>query len=208
MPQNKKNKAKKIESNISKALPYILILCGFIGIIASFILTYDKIQVLRDPGYSPPCNINPVLSCGSVMKTEQASLLGVPNTIFGLMGFTALVTFGFLQLSGAKFKKWIWQSAQFISTVGVVFMQYLFFQGVYRINAICPWCFVTWMITIPIFVYITAYNMENKIIPLPSWAKGLYKFIPKNYLNILFAWYAAILLILLQHFWYYWQTIL
>ena len=180
MSKNKKTKAEVSESKIAKALPYVLIFCGIVGLVASFVLTYDKIQVLKDPGYSPPCNINPVLSCGSVMKTEQASLFGVPNTIFGLMGFTALITFGFLQISGAKFKKWIWQSAQLISTFGVIFMHYLFIQGVFRINAICPWCFVTWMITIPIFVFITAYNLENKLVPLPSWAKRLYEFIPKN----------------------------
>ncbi len=55
------------------------------------------------------------------MKTEQASLFGIPNTIFGIMGFTALATFGTLMLSGAKFKKWIWQIAQLAATVGVIF---------------------------------------------------------------------------------------
>lgn len=203
-----KIKDKLTTSKINKYIPYVLIICGIIGLLASFILTYDKIQVLKDPGYNPPCNINPVLSCGSVMKTEQASLFGVPNTIFGLMGFSALVTFGFLMLSGAKFSKWIWQSAQFISTLGVIFMHYLFFQGVYRINAICPWCFVTWMITIPIFIFITAYNLENNNLPLPKSLNGIANFIKNNYLNILLAWYTVIFLILLYEFWYYWQTLI
>ncbi len=203
-----KIKEKLATSKINKYIPYVLIICGIIGLLASFILTYDKIQVLKDPGYNPPCNINPVLSCGSVMKTEQASILGVPNSIFGIMGFTALVTFGFLMLSGAKFSKWIWQSAQFISLVGVIFMHYLFFQGVYRINAICPWCFVTWMITIPIFVFITAYNIENNNLPLPKSMNGVAKFIKNNYINILLAWYTVIFLILLNEFWYYWQTLI
>jgi uncharacterized membrane protein len=203
-----KIKDKMTSTKINKYIPYVLIICGIIGLIASFVLTYDKIQVLKDPGYNPPCNINPVLSCGSVMKTEQASLLGVPNTIFGLMGFTALITFGFLLLSGAKFSKWIWQSAQFISMLGVIFMHYLFFQGVYRINAICPWCFATWMITIPIFIFITAYNLENNNLPLPKSVNGIASFIKSNYLNILLAWYTVIFLILLNEFWYYWQTLI
>ena len=197
------------KSSLTRFIPYVLIICGIIGLLASFTLTYDKIQVLKNPGYNPPCNINPVLSCGSVMKTEQASLLGVPNTIFGLMGFTALTTFGFLMLSGAQFKKWIWQIAQVVSLIGVIFMHYLFFQGVYRINAICPWCFVTWMVTIPIFIYITAYNIENKYITLPSgFIDKAGRFFTKNYINILLSWYTIILLILLSHFWYYWQTLI
>ncbi len=204
-------KIKEAKSNVSKigkVLPYILIVCGVLGLLAAFTLTYDKIHVLQNPNYDPPCNINPVLSCGSVMKTEQASLLGVPNTIFGIMGFTSLITFGALMLSGAKFKKWIWQTAQAASTLGVVFMHYLFFQGVYRINAICPWCFVTWMVTIPIFVFITSYNLEQNYLPLPKWATGLPTWIQKNYLNVLIGWYTVIFLILLQHFWYYWQTLI
>src|SRR5690606_27911379 len=142
---------------------------GVVGILASFALTYDKIQVLKlGDAYEPSCNINPILSCGSIMQAEQASLLGVPNTIFGLIAFTALVTFGFVLASGATVKKWIWQQAQLASTLGVVFMHYLFFQGVYRINAICPWCFAVWMITIPIFWYITLYNLQQKNVSLPK----------------------------------------
>lgn len=192
----------------NKITPFVLIICGSLGLLASFILTYDKIQVLKNPLYDPPCNINPVLSCGSVMKTEQASLLGVPNTIFGIMGFTALITFGVLLLASSGAKKWVWQAAQGAATLGVVFMHYLFFQGVYRINAICPWCFVTWMVTIPVFVYITVYNLEQNNIPL---SKGMMKvsiWIQNNYINILISWYVVIFLILLQHFWYYWQTLI
>lgn len=74
-------KIRKSDLTLNKVLPFILIAAGIIGIIASFVLTYDKIHVLTDKGYEPSCNINPILSCGSVMKTEQASLLGVPNTV-------------------------------------------------------------------------------------------------------------------------------
>lgn len=183
----------------------MIIVTGIIGLMASFALTYDKIQVIQNPGYDPSCNINPIFSCGSVMKTEQASLLGVPNTIFGLMAFTALVTFGVLLASGAKAKKWVWVGAQIGATLGLIFMHYLFFQGVYRINAICPWCFTVWMITIPTFWYVTLYNVQNKIIRLP---KSMADFMIKHHGDILIVWYLIIFGILLQHFWYYWSTLI
>lgn len=194
--------------NINKFLPYVLVFCAALGLLASFVLTYDKIQVLKNPLYDPPCNINPVLSCGSVMKTEQASLLGVPNTIFGIMGFTALITFGVLILASTGIKKWVWQVAQVAATTGVLFMHYLFFQGVFRINAICPWCFVTWMVTIPIFVYVTAFNLQENNLPVPKRLHKIATWIQRNYGNILISWYVIIFLILLNHFWYYWQTLL
>lgn len=191
--------------SLSAALPYLLIAAGIIGVLASFALTYDKIQVLQNPDYSPPCNINPVLSCGSVMKTEQASFLGVPNTIFGLMAFTALTTFGFLLAAGARLQRWIWQAAQAAATLGVIFMHYLFFQAVYRINAICPWCFVVWMITIPVFWYITIYNLREGHLRLPP---KLSHFIQNHHAHILLVWYTVIFLIIIERFWYYWTTLI
>lgn len=193
---------------LQRTLPYILIVAGVIGLAASFALTYDKIQVLKNPGYDPACNINPIFSCGSVMKTEQASLLGVPNTVFGLVAFTALLTLGFLLAAGAKLQRQLWIAAQLIATTGLIFMHYLFFQGVYRINAICPWCFVVWMITIPIFWYITLYNLREGHIKLPKSLRPLGTVLQVNHGNILIIWYLTIFGILLTHFWYYWKTLL
>lgn len=198
----------KDKLTLPHVLPYILIAAGIIGCIASFVLTYDKIHVLQDPSYSPGCNINPILSCGSVMKTEQASLFGVPNTVFGLVAYSMLLTFGVLLVGGAKVKKWVWLGAQLAAVVGVIFMHYLFFQGVYRINAICPWCFVVWMITIPTFWYITLYNLREKNIKLPATLEPISTFVQKHHGDVLVVWYLVIFGILLEHFWYYWSTLL
>ncbi len=189
-------------------LPYIFIIAGIIGCLASFALTYDKIHILQDPQYQPNCNLNPILSCGSVMKTEQASLFGVPNTIFGLIAFSVLFTFGVLLAGGATVKRWVWRGAQLAATMGIVFMHYLFFQGVFRIHAICPWCFVVWMITIPVFWYTTLYNLRERNLVLPTILRPLGKFAERHHGNILIVWYLIILGILLVRFWYYWSTLL
>ena len=201
-------KITKDELTLPNVLPYILIVTGIVGCIASFILTSDKIHILQDPNFSPSCNINPILSCGSVMKTVQSNLLGVPNTIFGLIAYSMLLTFGILLAGGAKVKRWVWVCAQLAATVGVIFMHYLFFQGVFIIGAVCPWCFVVWMITIPIFWYITLYNLRVQNIKLTKRFKKLSVYLQKHHGDILMAWYVIILGILLQHFWYYWSTLI
>jgi uncharacterized membrane protein len=142
------------------------------------------------------------------MKTEQASLLGVPNTLFGLVAFSALTTLGFLLATGAKLQRRLWVAAELAATAGVLFMHYLFFQGVYRINAICPLCFAVWMITIPVFWYITLFNLREHNIRLPKSLVPIGDFAQKNHGNILLVWYLAIFGILLQHFWYYWSTLI
>lgn len=201
-------KKQKNELAFNKILPYIFMFSGVVGVISSFALTYDKIQILLNKSYDPPCNINPILSCKSIMETPQSEIFGVPNTVLGLMAFSALFTFGFLLAGGAKVKKWVWISAQIAAGAGVLFMHYLFFQGVFRINAICPWCFAIWMITIPTFWYITLYNLRERNIKLPVSLSGLSAFAQKHHGDILVVWYGVIFFILLQHFWYYWSTLL
>ena len=112
---------------LDRILPYILIVASIVGLTASFALTYDKIHVIEDPQYQAGCNINPILSCGSVMKTEQSMLFGVPNTIFGLVAFAMLGVAGVLLASGTQFKRWIWHSLWAGAALGMVFMHYLFF---------------------------------------------------------------------------------
>lgn len=201
-------KNKYWNRTLAQTLPYILILCGLLGLAASFLLTHDKLKVLQDPAYDPFCNINPIFSCGSVMKTEQASLFGVPNTLFGIAAFSALTTLGFMLAAGARLKRWMWVGIQIAATVGVVFMHYLFFQGVYRINALCPWCLVVWMITIPCFWYITLYNLRENHIRLPLKFKKYGSWMQINHGNILILWYMIIFGIILERFWFYWSTLL
>jgi uncharacterized membrane protein len=177
---------------------------GIVGMIASFVLTYDKIHILKDASYDPGCNINPILSCGSVMKTEQASIFGVPNSVFGLIAFTMLLTIGITLLAGATFKKQLWLAVQIAATAGLVFMIYLFFQGVYRINAICPWCFAVWMVTIPVFWYTTLYNLYEKNIRLPV---AMRNFLLRNHGNILIMFYLVLFGLITHRFWYYWSTL-
>jgi uncharacterized membrane protein len=144
------------------------------------------------------------------MKTDQANLFGVPNTVFGLVSFGMLFMFSLALLAGATFKRWLWVGAQFMATAGIIFMHYLFFEAVWRIHAICPWCFGVWMITIPIFFGITIYNIREDNLGLSRFklTARVARFIGKYSIDLLVLWYIAILAILLIKFWYYWSTLL
>lgn len=54
---------------------------GLIGLVASAVLLIERIRLAEDSSYVPTCSINPVLSCGNVMESAQASLLGFPNPV-------------------------------------------------------------------------------------------------------------------------------
>src|SRR5688572_30515546 len=178
-----------------RMLPYILLLGGVIGLIASFALTYDTLQVLKDPSYTPACSINPIISCGSVMRTESATIVaGVPNSLFGIAAFSGLCAFAAMLLAGAQVKPWLWRCANAVALLGVIAMHYLFYQAVFVIGSICPWCFAVWMVTIPVFWGITVTNIRAGYYDRPTWpwfAIAL-KIIQRNAAIILAAWYVSI----------------
>jgi len=143
---------------------WILVVGGIIGIFASIELIIQKIAVLSDPDFVPNCDINPILSCGSVISTEQASLFGFPNPVLGVMGFTIVIMFGALLFIGVELPRLMWLGLNFGALAGMVFVIWLVSQSLYAIGALCPWCMVVWAVTIPIFWQVTTDNLaSNKL---------------------------------------------
>jgi len=193
---------------LKRTLPYIFLIAGMIGVIASFALTYDKIQVLKNPSYHPPCNISPILSCGSVMKTQQASILGVPNTIFGLVAFSMLTTLGVVLLSGAKLGRRLWLAINIGALACFLFFVYLYFQAVFRIHAICPYCFAVWLIVPPVLWYTTLHNLREGNMKARFIKPQVKRWIARHHGDILLGYYLVFVAILLNRFWYYWKTLI
>lgn len=140
---------------------WILVIGGIIGIFASIELIVQKIAVLSNPDFVPNCDINPVLSCGSVINTDQASLFGFPNPVLGVIGFTIVIMFGALLFTGVDLPKPMWLGLNLGALAGMFFVIWLVGQSLYVIGALCPWCMVVWSITIPIFWQVTTDNLAN-----------------------------------------------
>jgi uncharacterized membrane protein len=193
---------------LSRALPWLLILIGVIGLFCSFILTVNKMQSLRDPSFHAICDLNPVLSCGGAMSSDQATALGFENTFIGLAGFAAIVTTGVVLLAGARFKRWYWLGLQAGLTFGVLFVHWLIYASLYRIGSLCPFCMVTWVIVITGLWYVTLYNVQEKHIALKGKLLGAANFARKHHLDILILWFLVIIMLILNKFWYYYGPLL
>ena len=85
-----------------------VLIAGVIGLIASATLTVEKIEILLNPSYVPSCNLNPIVSCGSVMTTPQASALGFPNSLIGIGAFTVVTVTGVLAVAKVRLPQWYW----------------------------------------------------------------------------------------------------
>jgi uncharacterized membrane protein len=197
-----------IKPTPSPIYAWFLTIAGAIGLIASFVITLEKLRLLQNPSYVPSCSINPVISCGSVMKTAQAAVFGFPNSWIGLVGFTAVIVVGVSLLAGATFKAWYWRIFTLGTLFGVAFIHWLFSQSVYVINALCPWCMVVWSVTIPIFWFTLLLTLKGGYWPLPKFLKTSFKFAYDYKFLILACWYLLIVGLILQHFWYYFKTVI
>lgn len=189
---------------LPNVLPYILIIVGVVGYVCAFIIMFDKVKLADNPNYIPSCNLNPIISCGSVMQSKQAHAFGFPNPFLGLGGFPIIATVGAAMLAGAKFKRWFWLSVNAGLLFAVSFCHWLFFESVYRIHALCPWCMAVWTVSIAGFWYVTLYNIDQGNIRLPAGkTKRFYGWIRRHHLDILIAWLLVIAALILKHFWYY-----
>lgn len=144
--------------NLSTAL--ILVVGGCLGLIAAVNLIIEKVRILSDPNYAPSCDINPIVSCGSIIITPQAEAFGFPNPILGVIGFSVVITIGVLLLAKTTLPSWVWLGLNAGALLGFCFVGWLIWQSLYSIGALCPWCMVVWTVTAPIFIWVTASNLS------------------------------------------------
>ncbi|HSX47857.1 MAG TPA: vitamin K epoxide reductase family protein, partial [Patescibacteria group bacterium] len=148
-----------------------------------------------------------IVACGPVINKPQASAFGIPNPFIGLVGFATVATVGGGILAGATFKRWFWLGLEIGTLFAAGFVTWLQFETIYRIGALCPYCMVTWVVTIPIFWYTTLYNLREGNIRIPAKLKSTSKFVQKHHADILVVWFLLILTAITTHFWYYWKTL-
>jgi uncharacterized membrane protein len=181
-----------------------VLIAGVIGLLSSMTLTVEKIDILANPSYVPSCNINPILSCGSVMVTPQASALGFPNPLLGMMAFTVVVVAGVLAVAKVPLPQWFWISTTVGLLVGAVFVHWLIFQSLYRIGALCPYCMVVWVVTITLLVVVSSIVLR----PTLADSNGLVRVLYQWRWSITALWFTAVFLLIMVRFWDYWSTLL
>ncbi|MDH6434476.1 putative membrane protein [Streptomyces sp. SAI-144] len=152
----------------------LLLFTGAAGLLASWVITLDKFKLLQDPDFTPGCSLNPVVSCGSVMESDQAEAFGFPNPMLGLVAYAIVICVGTSLLAGAAFPRWYWLTFDAGCLFGVGFVSWLQFESLYRINALCLWCALAWVATIVLFWYVTSFVVRHAFLPAPGWSRSLF----------------------------------
>lgn len=147
---------------------WLLLATGIIGWLASGALVLEKLEILKDPNHVTVCDVNPWISCGQVMQTWQSSVFGFPNMFIGIVAFAVIITTAMGLFSGARFSKGYWIGLQAGVTLGFAFVVWLWWQALYAINILCPFCMVVWAAMIPMFVWVTLRNIAHGVISVPD----------------------------------------
>src|SRR3990167_4979356 len=132
---------------IQKSFPYILMVGSIIGLLASFILTVDTIEIIKNPAVNLPCNINPFISCTSVAGTWQSQIFGFPNPLLGIVAFSMLFAIGVMLLSGGLSKKPLWLLVNLGTLAAIIFVIWFFYESVYKIGSLCIYFFILYLVT-------------------------------------------------------------
>jgi uncharacterized membrane protein len=179
-----------------------ILIAGIVGLAAALTLTIEKIEILINPKYVPSCSINPVLSCGSVMQTPQASEFGFPNPLIGIVAFSVVVVTGVLAVAKVELPRWYWIGLAAGAAAGVVFIHWLIFQSLYRIGALCPYCMAVWAVTVTMFVVVASIALQ----PLQS--NAVARVLHTWRWSLVALWFTALILLILVRFWNYWSTLI
>lgn len=122
----------------------VMLIGSVAGFIASFLLTVDKIKILKDSQFNPSCNISEVLNCKSVMLSKQAEVFGFPNSLIGIGAFAIFIAVAVAILGGVRFPTWFWSLALIGVVLGILFSHWLAYQTTFVIGALCPYCMIAW----------------------------------------------------------------
>ncbi len=141
-------------------LPWLMSFGGALGLLAALDLNIERGKLLEDPNYITSCSFNPVVDCGVVATSPQASVFGFSNTLLGVVAFSVVLTLGVLLLLGSRLPRGAWLGLNAGLALGVGFVHWLITQSVFQIGVLCPYCIVVWSVTIPLFWYVTLRNLS------------------------------------------------
>jgi uncharacterized membrane protein len=108
---------------------------------------YLTVEHFRDPG-TLACPATATVNCARVTTSAQASLLGVPVAVLGLVFFVAMVL---VCLPAAWRDLRLTRVRAALAAVGVGFVIYLVYAELFLVGSICLWCTAVHAVTLALF---------------------------------------------------------
>lgn len=140
---------------------WVMLIAAIMAFLAAFVLSVEKLEIVKNPNAVLSCSINTALNCASVMKTWQAEVFGFPNSYLGIAGFAIVVAVAMGGLLRVRYSRAYLVTAQIFFGLGLIFSYWLFFESVYVIQILCPWCLIVTATTTLIFESLLRVNLRE-----------------------------------------------
>ncbi|MCG7422162.1 vitamin K epoxide reductase family protein [Micrococcus sp. ACRRV] len=144
---------------------WMLLITSIVAVTATIIIIVERSILAENPNYRTSCDINPWLSCGTVMQSWQAHTFGFPNTFVGIVAFPVLITVAVSLFAGARFARWYWVLMNVGILAGFAFAAWLWYSAVYSIGTLCLYCMIVWAMVILQLVLVTSRNLQTGALP-------------------------------------------
>lgn len=138
-----------------------MLVAATISLIAAFVLSIDAVALAANPTADLACDVNAILSCGTVGTSWQATAFGFHNAFLGLIFESMVITMALIGISGVKIPRWLAVAEQIIYIFALVFAIWLFYQSMFSIGALCPWCLAITYFTMIVFLSLLHYNIRE-----------------------------------------------
>lgn len=160
-----------------------LLLAGsIIGLLASFILSVEAIELAKNSAATLSCDLNAVISCGTVGRHSSAALLGFPNSFVGMMTIPVVTTIAVAGLAGVVFPRWFMRAAYWGAVAGILFAAWMLYMSYVVIGALCPWCLTMDVGMILMFFALFRYNArERNVCSIRSVNEWAHRVVARDY---------------------------
>lgn len=118
----------------------VILVGGLLGVVTATWQTVERIAWAADPDSLSVCEINAVLSCGSVFSHWQSAALGISNSIVSLPVFAFLASLGLAGVLGSHLSRG-YLGAAFGMTLSMTgFVVWYMQQSAFAIGVLCLFC--------------------------------------------------------------------
>ncbi|MDO4781244.1 MAG: vitamin K epoxide reductase family protein [Candidatus Saccharibacteria bacterium] len=120
----------------------VLLIGAVLGLLASFVLSVEAMILARDANAVLSCSLNAVINCATVASHWSATVFGVPNSFFGMMAMSVVVTIAVALVAGVTFPRWFLCCTQVGLLAGCAAAVWMLYMSMVQIGVLCPWCLV------------------------------------------------------------------
>jgi len=99
------------------------------------------------------CPDTGVVDCVKVTTSSYAELLGIPVALLGLLYFVATAVLC-LPAAWSSTRAWVHRARLAVVSVGAVFVLYLVWVELFRVDAICLWCTAVHVLAVALFAVV------------------------------------------------------